>query len=158
MRTSRACVRGAVVAVGILGLTGCAPGSSETCVSWAFFDTPADAAQDAALVVRGQVVDRASTVELWGAEATTWDVEVAEVLAGDGAVAGEVVRVISAPQTCRGDGDVYPGGDPLDVEGEVVVILDGDDAGLRTITPFEGVVPPSADGRLPDAWPADVHR
>jgi hypothetical protein len=67
---------------------------------------------------------------------------------------GERVTVLSTPQTCLGHGQVSPSGDPLDVDGAVVVILHDDaEHGLRTVTPFDGVVPPGPDGGLPAAWP-----
>lgn len=91
-------LRGAsgVLAVGVL-LTGCAGGSpagwggepaGETCVDWVRFDTPADAAADAAFVVRGRVLEQHGTERLYGAQAHRWLVEVDAVLEPD--ASGEI--------------------------------------------------------------------
>jgi hypothetical protein len=147
----------AVVAVSTV-LTGCVPaGEAQTCVSWVPHATPVEAARDN-LAVRGTVVGPAGTLRAWGTEANRWDVEVEAVLAGTGPEPGERITVVSTPQTCQAHGETYPDGDPLDVDGTVVVILHDDaDHGLRTVTPFDGVVAPRPDGGLPDVWP-DGHR
>ncbi|GAB2470092.1 hypothetical protein [Xylanimonas ulmi] len=141
---------------------GCAAtGPGEACVDWVTFDTPAAAAQGH-LVVRGDVVGPAGSTTAFGVRAQRWELDVQAVLAGDGAEPGERITVTSTPVTCDGSGERYPGGDPLDTDQTVVVILQrspadasvGEPGGLRTVTPFDGVVPPAADGGLPDAWPA----
>lgn len=154
----------AAAGVASLVLAGCAvvdavragvpgDGGAETCVSWVLHATPAEAAQDN-LAVRGRVVGRAGTERIWGVEAALWELEVDAVLVGAGVEPGERVLVLSTPETCLGHGEVYPSGDPLDVDGAVVVILHDDgEHGPRTVTPFDGVVPPGPDGGLPGDWP-----
>ncbi len=76
------------------------------------------------------------------------------MLVGEGVEPGERVTVISTPDTCSGSGQEYPGGDPLDTDKTVVVILHDDaEHGLRTVTPFDGVMAPAPDGGLPKRWP-----
>ncbi|WP_402465319.1 hypothetical protein [Isoptericola aurantiacus] len=67
--------------------------------------------------------------------------------------------MLSTPQTCHEGSGAYPQGDPLDVTGEVVLILHDDaDHGLRTVTPFDGVVAPGPAGDLPARRPAEHRR
>ncbi|HEV6951755.1 MAG TPA: hypothetical protein VKY86_00760 [Promicromonospora sp.] len=138
-------LRGAarVLVAGML-LAGCAGGqpggrgSEEACVDWVRFDTPADAAADAAFVVRGRVLEQDGSARLHGAAAHRWLLEVDAVLvpepspeepdAGPAAAhtavvpavvgpievrAGDTVAVVSTPETCT-PGGAYPDGDPLD--------------------------------------------
>ncbi|WP_277210249.1 hypothetical protein [Isoptericola croceus] len=148
-----------VVASVLAAAAACtADDGSQVCFDWAVHDTPAQAAQDA-LVVRGAVTGAAGEGTAWGVRATRWDVAVEEVLAGEGVEAGQQVTVLSSPETCNGGRGPYPAGDPLDVDGEVIVILHDDaELGLRTVTPFDGVVAAGPDGGLPERWPADHYR
>ncbi|WP_143762087.1 hypothetical protein [Isoptericola variabilis] len=131
---------------------GGAGGEAATCVDWVLHATPVEAARDN-LAVRATVVGPAGTQRVWGVDGALWELDVAEVLVGTGVEAGERVTVLSTPETCSSA--TYPSGDPLDVEGEVVVILHDDaEHGLRTVTPFDGVVTPGPDGGLPASWPA----
>jgi hypothetical protein len=128
-------------------------GGPVTCVDWVLHATPAEAARDN-LAVRGNVVGPAGTQRVWGVEGALWHVDVEAVLTGEGVEPGERITVLSTPETCSGDGEEYPAGDPLAVEGEVVVILHDDaESGLRTVTPFDGVVAPAPDGGMPERWP-----
>jgi hypothetical protein len=135
-------------------------GEEATCISWVFFDSPAKAAEDAAVVVRATVVESAGTVALWGTRANVWRLDVEEVLAGSmrGVAAGEEFEVVSTPRTCDAGGE-YPGGDRLDTDEPVVVLIDEDEMFdvVRTLTPYDGVVAPAPDGGLPTAWPEDQH-
>jgi len=147
------------VALVLAPLGGCAlgPGGAEgaTCVSWVWFESPADALTAADLVVRthGGAGAR-GTVEAFGVAAAVHTVRVAEVLRGAGPGVGDEIDVVSTPVTCTGGG-TYPDGDPLDAPGDLVLLLHHDDeaGGWRTLTPTQGVVPPDADGGLPAAWP-----
>jgi hypothetical protein len=92
---------------------------------------------------------------------------------------GDRIAVISTPETCGGG--LYPGGDPLDPatglggdDGSVIVLLSAADLSeepeeiepgetpeapsstddLHLITPYQGVLTPTADGGLPKEWPA----
>ncbi|HEY0238207.1 MAG TPA: hypothetical protein VGC37_06145, partial [Friedmanniella sp.] len=78
------------------------------------------------------------------------EVAVHEVLKGELPGPGQV-PVASTPVTCTGGDDVYPDGDPLDVEGRVIVFLTTSESGdtWRTLTPTDGVLPVPAEGRLP---------
>lgn len=77
-------------------LAGCAGGqpggrgSEEACVDWVRFDTPADAAADAAFVVRGRVLERDGSARLHGAAAHRWLVEVDAVLVPEADASGEI--------------------------------------------------------------------
>ncbi|WP_369372633.1 hypothetical protein AB1046_04200 [Promicromonospora sp. Populi] len=158
---------------------------SHSCVDWVRFDSPRDAAADAGAVLRGTVVERAGTADMFGFDANVWTFEVEEVLerpepGPGGAVAppelvvaapGERISVISTPETCVPGNEEYAGGDPLDpatgLGGEsgtlIVLVQAGDGTGseehpdgadiLHLITPWQGVVTPTADGGLPAEWP-----
>jgi hypothetical protein len=141
----------------VAGCAGPGPGGarSETCVSWVDFATPADAVADADLVITTEGTATATgTAEVFGAEAAVHAVEVADVLAGAGAAAGDRIEVVSTPVTCTG-GAVYPDGDPLDAAGPLVILLERDEdiGAWRTLTPLQGVVA-ADDGSVPEAWPA----
>ncbi|GAA1985999.1 hypothetical protein GCM10009718_24230 [Isoptericola halotolerans] len=161
MRTKDAHIPGGagLAAVAALTIAACGAGDGdETCFDWAVHDTPVQAAQDA-LVVRGAVVGAAGEGAAWGVRAARWDVAVDEVLAGEGVEAGQQVTVLSSPETCNGGRGPYPVGDPLDVDGEVVVLLHDDaELGFRTVTPFDGVVAVGPGGDLPARWPSDHRR
>ncbi|MFD2795377.1 hypothetical protein ACFS27_17590 [Promicromonospora vindobonensis] len=145
------------------------------CVDWVSFETPREAAADAGAVLLGTVVEQAGTVRLFGVDANRWVLDVERVLERpeplrDGAepppelevAAGDRVHVVSTPETCT-EGDAYPDGDPLDPAtglggegGAVIVLLSGaqevQDPSL--LTPYQGVVTPTAQGALPLEWPA----
>ncbi|MBC7290627.1 MAG: hypothetical protein H5T83_04715 [Actinotalea sp.] len=128
---------------------------AQTCVSWVGFDTPAEAVDDATVVVR---TDRPApvvrTVDLFGVDARVHAVTVAEVLKGHDIRVGDEVEVASTPVTCTGD-EIYPEGDPLDATGPLIVLLHQDASNVwRTITPGQGVVPATVDGQVPGAWPS----
>lgn len=140
----------------IASTAGCAGVQSATCVDWVDYASPADATADAGLVVltTGPAA-RAGTAELFGVTVAVHAVEVQAVLSGAGAAPGQTVAVISTPETCSGRG-VYPEGDPLDASGSLVVFLyqDPDTKAWRTITPYQGVVPATRAGQVPEAWPS----
>ena len=158
----RAIVRAALLVVTSLVAAACGGAAAdapraETCVDWVPFAAPADAVAAADLVVRTTGPAAASgTVALLGADATMHAVPVEQVVAGTGARPGEVLDVASTPETCTGDGP-YPGGDPLDAPGTLLVLLerDADSGSWRTLTPGQGVVA-AADGTVPASWPADA--
>lgn len=138
-----------VVATGALCSCAGFPGvRSEMCVTWVSFDPPQAAFDEATAVVIGEPAATGTTVEMFGVAATVHEVAVGEVLKGEIPDAG-TIRVASTPMTCTG-GSVYPDGDPLDVEGEVIVFLHGPEDGVwHTLTPFDGVLPLPGDGTLP---------
>lgn len=150
---------GAALVVTSVTAAGCAGtgllGGDDThhCASWVAFATPADAAEDADLVVLADGARRSGTARALGAEAHVHTVTVLEVLDGGGAGPGDELAVVSTPVTCSGD-ELYPGGDPLDTSARVVVLLhdDADVGGWRTLTPAQGVVTASPGGGLPDGW------
>jgi hypothetical protein len=157
---------------------------SSSCVDWVRFETPSDAAADARAVLRGTVVERAGTADMFGFDANVWTFEVEEVLErpapGPDApeaspelvvAPGDRLSVISTPETCIMPHEEYAGGDPLDpatgLGGEsgtlIVLVSAGDGTGadehpdgadlLHLITPYQGVLTPTADGGLPAEWP-----
>lgn len=176
------------------GLAGCAsaepvattdPATTEpvqppgvACVDWVHFETPRDAAADAGAVLRGTVVERDGTAQLYGVEANRWLVDVEEVLERPDPARsdvepqpelmvspGERIAVVSTPETCSGS--LYPEGDPLDpatglgdADGTVIFLLSAAGGtgeggeGFHLITPFQGVVTPASGGTLPPEWPA----
>jgi hypothetical protein len=149
------------------------------CVDWVFFETPREAAADAGAVLRGTVVEQDGTEQVFGVDSNRWVFDVEEVLERPDpprggfepppeleVSAGERIAVVSTPETCSGD-NLYPEGDPLDpatgrgdADGTVIVLLSGADdveegsASPRLITPYQGVLTPTADGTLPRKWPA----
>lgn len=140
-----------VAALVAVSLTGCV--TQQTCVSWADYSDPQDAYDDARLVVRGEVGEVVGTRDVLGVAATVHRIDVEEVLKG--ADPGLTVDVAATPITCTG-GEIYPDGDPLLVDGPVILFLidPSDTAGWRLITPFDGVLPVPEDGVLPFV-PAD---
>ena len=124
-------------------------------MSWSSFDSPADAlaADTVAIGTEGPLLS-AGTTELFGVDVNVYSVPVADVLKGADVRAGEVLQVASTPATCTGGG-VYPDGDPLGASGTLILFLyqDPDTLDWRTLTPFQGVVAASEDGKLPLAWP-----
>jgi hypothetical protein len=148
----------AVVALTVSAAAGCAVVGERTvaCVEWVWFDTPADALDDATVAVRTDgPAPVVGTADLFGVDARVHAVRVVEVLKGSDVRAGDELAVAATPATCTGE-EVYPDGDPLDASGDLVLLLHRDeDAGLwRTITPEHGVVPATVDGHVPDSWPA----
>lgn len=129
---------------------------AETCVSWVWFETPADALDDAAVAVRtAGPLPVTGTAELFGVDARVHTVRVTEVIKGTEVRTGDELEVASTPVTCTG-GEDYPDGDPLDASGDLVLFLHRDETSgaWRTITPEHGVVTATVDGLVPDAWPA----
>ncbi|MCB2176009.1 MAG: hypothetical protein KQH57_09395 [Actinomycetales bacterium] len=158
MPASRRRARFVVPAVALTAsLAGCAAAGTRTgvCVDWVSFTSPAEASAEADLVVltTGPAVS-AGTSEIFGTAATVHAVEVSAVLKGTDAAPGQALGVISAPETCTG-ASAYPQGDPLAASGQLIVFLhwDADAEAWRTITPYQGVVPATADGQVPDSWP-----
>lgn len=124
------------------------PRAGETCVSWVDLADEQDRVEASGLVVDADVLGRDGTRGMLGVDAHVWEVEVVDVvqdLAGT-ASAGDRLAVASTPQTCGG-GDLYPDGDPLDVDGTVRLYLTDDHQlpvegeGWSLITPFDGVAP-----------------
>lgn len=127
------------------------PGTtSETCVDWVAFDTPADALEDAASAVIGTVGEQDGTADLYGYTVAAWTVHVDEWLKGSGDAS---IRVLSTPETCSA-GSPYPDGDPFAAaSGPQLILLSNDRGTWLAITPWQGVVA-APDATVPDAWPA----
>jgi hypothetical protein len=155
MRSRRLGIAAIVILAVPVGLAGCvavAPVRSQTCVSWVWFDTPADAAADADATVAGRVIERTGTANIFGVDASVWSIDVEEWITGDGPATTEVV---STPVTCTAGG-AHPDGDPLEAalaHERVIVFVYDRDQPWRTITPLQGVVPAAPDGGLPADWP-----
>ncbi|MDR7380654.1 hypothetical protein J2S48_000169 [Promicromonospora iranensis] len=150
-----------------------------TCLDWISFESPREAASAAGAVLLGTAVEQAGTVELYGVDANRWTFDVERVLERPEPLrtgaeqppelpvsAGDRIPVVSTPETCTAGG-AYPDGDPLDPatgrgaeDGTVIVILSGAWGGEgeieepSLITPYQGVLTPTADGALPPEWPA----
>jgi len=144
-------------AVGVLAaasLTGCTmagPFESHTCVDWVWFDSPADAMEEADAVVAGHLVDQSGSTTMFGEAAPIWTVAVDEWIEGDG---DDEVEVVSTPATC----EASPPPDPflaMRDEDRVIVFLHHDpDVGWRALTPWQGVFSAGPDGGLPEVWPS----
>jgi len=141
----------AVVGVAaILLLSGCSSNEMTvgTCVSWVDVSDPQDAFDSAEVVVVGTAEPSEKTASVYGVDAAVHTVNVTNVISGD--LEPGSIEVVSTPVTCMGD-EVYPDGDPLDVDGDVIVFLDqGDIEGAWSlITPFDTVLALPDDGSLP---------
>jgi hypothetical protein len=136
-----------VAAVVAVSLSGCI--RVESCPGWVDFETPQDLYDDARLVVTGEAEPAGGDVLLYGAEATVYRIHVDDVLKGDPGD-GDLL-VASTPFSCGGQNDPSPDGDPLDIDGEVILFLFRTEAGdgWRTATPLQGVLPMPDDGVLP---------
>jgi hypothetical protein len=118
------------------------------------FETPADAVEDSDAVFLGTVTAADGAAHSMEVEMSAWTVRVEEVLAGDEVATGETVRVVSMADPCSGEA-VYETGDPLDAVGDSLLIFAYSTEGaLWTLTPYQGVLPAPADGRIPEEWPA----
>lgn len=132
-------------------LTGCSV--SGQCADWVVFDTPADALADATSAVIGTVGEKDGTAGILGYTVNGWTVQVDEWVKGSG---GDTIRVLSSPVTCS-EGSPYPTGDPFEAaSGPQVIFLHDEDGALRTLTPYQGIVPVAPDGTVPDAWPSGM--
>ncbi|MHC9046441.1 hypothetical protein ACYX8G_17780 [Microbacterium saperdae] len=123
--------------------------TSETCIDWVWFETPADAAAESDAVLLGRIVDQAGTSNYLDIPATTWNVEVDSWLDGGGEGDGEIV-VTSLPRSCGDTRDIMSerqGGEP------VILFLRDASSGWEIITPLQGVVPAGPDGGIPTVWP-----
>ncbi|MCK2035599.1 hypothetical protein KZC51_05545 [Microbacterium sp. SSW1-49] len=124
--------------------------TSEACIDWVWFETPADAAAEADAVALGRIIDQAGSTSYMDIPATTWNVEVDSWLAGSGDA--EIV-VTSLPRSCGDTHDTMSeeqGGDA------VVLFLRDASSGWETITPLQGVVPATSEGGIPAAWPDET--
>lgn len=121
------------------GVTGCGLWPTATsCISWASFSAPQEAFDDAELVVEGNVGPAHTTRDVFGYRAAVHTVAVTSVLKGTAEV-GASLDVAATPITCTGD-ELYPDGDPLDLEGKVVLFLTADGGQWRLLSPFQGVL------------------
>ena len=142
-----------LLAAALLGstLTSCAALTPQAgqCVSWIDVSDPQTAYDEADAVVIGTLAATENTVNLYGVDAAVHELTITEVVKGEPEQA-RTLRVVSTPVTCTGD-DIYPDGDPLDVEGEQIVFLNISKPGdtWQLITPNNAVLPVNADGTLP---------
>lgn len=142
-------VRGAaaalVLAVGLGLLTACV--TTQTCVSWHFYDSEQELFDDAGLVVTGTAEPTGTTREVIGVSMPVYRLDVTETLKGD---ATEPLEVTPAPLTCMGGESEYPDGiDPFATDAESVFFLVRDGGSWRAMTPIQGVLPLPDDGMLP---------
>ena len=130
-----------VAALLAAGLTGCT--QTTTCVDWVHFETPADMADAADLVIVGEQVGRDGSTGRFGLDARAYMVRVDEVLKGE--LGDDEIRVLSLPATCSGG--EYIAGDQLDVDGPVQLFLTRSEGEWQTLTSYQGVL--SVSGSLP---------
>ena len=123
---------------------------TQSCIDWVFFDTPADAVDEANAVVRGHIVDQAGTTSYMDIPVTTWNVEVEEWLTGEGEA--EIV-VTSLPRSC---GDTTDAMAEAQSDGDLILFLRERPSGWEIITPWQGMIPATPDGSIPESWPEEV--
>lgn len=142
----------ATALLALLPLAGCSGSpftTSQSCIDWVWFETPADAAAEADAVALGRIVEQAGSTRYLDIPATTWTVDVDSWLLGDG---DAEIEVTSLPRSCGDTGDVM-----AERQGETVVLFLRDDpAGWQTVTPLQGVVSPGPDDGMPNTWPDDA--
>ncbi|MGW8482183.1 hypothetical protein ACWGJP_03550 [Microbacterium sp. NPDC055903] len=133
-------------------LTGCGV-MSDSCIDWVYFETPADAAEDADAVVLGTIVQQTGTTTYLGMTATTWMIQVDEWVDGNG---DEEIVVTSLPRRCGDRGDTMA--DRQGEEGMILFLRDDDETSTwQAITPWQGVVPAGPGGSIPESWPDDIY-
>ncbi|MFC0674697.1 hypothetical protein [Brachybacterium hainanense] len=140
----------ALILIAVIGpvLPACtvAPGGRTgvyQCADWADFSDPALAFESADAVVVGTPAASTSTVPMMGVDAAVHEVAVRVVLKGE-VEDGGTIEVASTPETCS-DGGLYPSGDPLDTDAELLLYLTTPSTfGIRaTLTPGEDTVRPA---------------
>ena len=150
---SRARVGAAGVVIAALAasaLTGCATAS---CGGWVHYESPADLARDATLVVVGVASETDETVRLMGVTAAVHEIVVEQVLKGE--LDELTIGVGSTPDACSyDDSTYYPEGDPLDIDGRAEFFLTTREGGLATLTPFQAAIPIPEGSELP--WDPDA--
>jgi hypothetical protein len=138
------------VAVLTMPLLSCTSlSTSHSCIDWVFFDTPADAAEEANAIAVGRIVDQAGTTSYMDIPATTWNVVVDEWLEGDG---DPEIVVTSLPRSC---GDTTDAMAEAQKEDELVFFLRERASGWEIVTPWQGVTPAAPGGQIPQTWPED---
>ncbi|MCM3659896.1 hypothetical protein M3148_02625 [Georgenia satyanarayanai] len=120
------------------------PAAQGACISWVPAADDAARTELADVVVEGRPLDKVGERAMFGVTATVWRVEVDRVLKGT-AEPGTTIDVAATPRSCEAGG-AYPDGDPLDAAGRLRLYLsdsdfgiEGTEAGLALITPFDGV-------------------
>ena len=140
----------AMAAVALVGaLAGCGT-RTITCIDWVIFETPADLAEAADLVIVGERIAPDGSSGRFGIEAAAHTIRVDRVLKGELDVTE--IRVLSLPATCSAS--EYPDGDQLAIAGEVQYFLDFEDGEWQTLTSYQGAVEVTADG-IPPWDPAE---
>ncbi|MFC0682282.1 hypothetical protein ACFFGH_31010 [Lysobacter korlensis] len=149
-RTYRAWALAGTLVFSSGALTGCMSGG---CPGWHDYSDPEERFRDSALVVVGTAAPAGWWAELFADDAV-YDITVERVVKGD---VGEddVVRVESISDHCAAV--PFPDGDPLDTDDLVLVFLmEKQDGGLRTLTPFDAVTPVESADELPFDVPAGL--
>ncbi|WP_194421460.1 hypothetical protein [Microbacterium abyssi] len=145
----------ATALVGALAVTfsGCGvPGvvTSQSCIDWVYFETPADAAAEASAVALGSVTGQSGSTQYEGMAANIWTVEVVEWLKGGG---GDSIDVVSLPRSCGDSSDSMA---QFELDDSVVLFLRSTGNGWEGITPWQQVTA-AEDGTFPEAWPDDLY-
>lgn len=133
-------------------LTACSISSSDPCF-WRVYETTEQTVEDSELVVSGTISGVNSERVISDAVANVWKVNITDWQKGE---SSQQIEVASTPEGCR-PGDVpYPrGGDPLEQHsgGSVTLFLISEGDEWRTITPWQAVLPSSANDAMPKFWP-----
>ncbi|MFT4258375.1 hypothetical protein [Microbacterium sp.] len=143
---------GAAASVALLALTACSSGplvTTQSCIDWVYFETPAAAVEEADAVAIGRLGDEVDPTTYMGMRASRWNVEVDEWQKGAG---GSEIVVTSLPRSC---GDETESFDEFRDADAVVLFLRDDADGWHVITPHQGLVLPGPDGGIPSEWPAE---
>lgn len=138
-------VAGVVLLLAVL--SGCNLTTTITCVDPVDFETPADAAESASLVVVGTVTGSAGERAYYQETAPVHRFAVESVLKGE--LTSRTIEVASVPQTCNGEAGSFPDGDPLDTDQRVELFLFEAKGEYRLITPWDGVAAAPAGEPLP---------
>ena len=123
-----------------------------SCIDWVTFPDPSAAAAEADAVVLGTVTGEPERTTYSGIPAGTWHVHVTEWTDGvtpEGGGADEI-EVLSVPRSC---GDATDTLAAVADDGDVYLFLRAVDDHWETLTGYQGMVRPAADGALREHWP-----
>jgi len=144
----RASVTAIAMAAAALPLAACTSATTtQSCIDWVFFDAPSDAAEEANAVGRGHILDQAGTASYLDIPVTTWNVEIDEWLEGGG---DEEIVVTSLPRSC---GDTTDSMAEAQDESDLIFFLRKRATGWEILTPWQGMIPATPDGGIPETWP-----
>lgn len=144
MRTAKSAATLAAVTAIMLPLAACAQDEPEVCEDWDALGTHEQSMESSELVVEARVVREAMGREIFGLDATQWELDIVQTIQGDAVETGDRLVVASTPARC---GDIaYPDGDAIeDREGETAVFyLTKTDFGVESEQNWWALISPDA--------------